>query len=456
MALFQTYLQKLHHAHILILSFLVADLVGSVLLWCPFSNAGTPVSFVDAVFTSTSALCVTGLTVLDTARDFSTFGQMVILGLIQLGGLGVMTFSVFLFLSMGRGIGIRGRWLMEETFTPTPIGDIHTLIKSIFVFTILAEGVSALLLALCFWRDYPFPLALYHGFFHAISSFCNAGFSTFGTNLMKYSNHVGINTVIAGNIIIGGLGFPVIYELYQRARYRSERRSLSLHARMVIITTAVLIVAGALLFWAFEAGNTLAHRPFYEKCLVSFFQSVTPRTAGFNTVDIGTLTDSCIYIMLLLMFVGASPGSTGGGIKTTTLAVLVAVAWNKLRGRPHGHTLNRTIPPDIIMKSFSLYMISVFIILTTHMLLLFTEISSPTLQHERGHFLTYLFETVSAFGTVGLSMGITPSLNSANKLLLSVLMFAGRVGILTFAYALSRKGARGFKFSYSEEKVMIG
>lgn len=426
------------------------------MLYLPISHTTQPISLVDAIFTSTSALCVTGLTVLDIAKCFSTFGQMVILALIQIGGLGVMTFSVFLFLSMGRGISLRGRWLIQEAFTPAPIADIHTLIRSVFIFTFLVEGISTLLLAWFFWADYPLPTALYHGFFHSVSSFCNAGFSTFSKSLTSYTSHIGINMVIGANIIIGGLGFPVIYELYQRKRFRDQKKFLSLHSRMVIITTAVLILAGASLFWAFEADDMLSHRTFLEKCLISFFHSVTARTAGFNTVDIGSLTDSCLYIILLLMFIGASPGSTGGGIKTTTLAVLTALVWNKLRGRPYVHAFKRTIPSEVVMRSISLYVLSVFIILTIHMLMLFSEIASPSLQHERGFFLTYLFETVSAFGTVGLSMGITPSLNGVNKLLLSILMLMGRVGILTFAYILVKKEVPKFEFRYSEEKVMIG
>lgn len=453
---FQKYLQKLHHAHILILSFLVIDIIGTGMLYLPISHTSRPISLVDAVFTSTSALCVTGLTVLDTPKFFSTFGQMVILALIQVGGLGVMTFSVFLFLSMGRGISVRGRWLMQETFTPAPIGDMHTLIKSIFLFTFLVEGASSILLALFFWKDYPFLTALYHGFFHSISAFCNAGFSTFSNNLMNYTGHAGVNLTICANIIIGGLGFPVIYELYQRTKGRSERRALSLHTRMVIITTGVLILTGTLLFWVFEANNVLAHRPFYEKCLISVFQSITPRTAGFNTVDIGSLTDSCLYIIILLMFIGASPGSTGGGIKTSTLAVLTALVWNKLRGRPYVHVFNRTIPSEVVMRSISLYMLSVFTVLTIHMLMLFSEMACPTSHPARGCFLTYLFETTSAFGTVGLSMGVTPYLNSMNKLILSALMFMGRVGILTFAYVIVRRERPEFEFRYSEEKVMIG
>lgn len=453
---FQRYLQKLHHAHILILSFLVIDIIGSVMLYLPISHTTQPISLVDAVFTSTSALCVTGLTVLDTAKSFSTFGQMVILTLIQVGGLGVMTFSVFLFLSVGRGISVRGRWLMQETFTPAPIRDIHTLIKSIFLFTFLVEGAASILLALCFWKDYPFPTALYHGFFHSISAFCNAGFSTFSNNLMNYTGHAGVNLTICANIIIGGLGFPVIYELYQRTKGRSERRALSLHTRMVIVTTGILILTGTLLFWTFEANNVLAHRPFYEKCLISVFQSITPRTAGFNTVDTGSLTDSCLYIIILLMFIGASPGSTGGGIKTSTLAVLTALVWNKLRGRPYVHAFNRTIPSEVVMRSISLYMLSVFTVLTIHMLMLFSEMACPTSHPARGCFLTYLFETISAFGTVGLSMGVTPYLNSLNKLILSALMFMGRVGILTFAYVIVRRERPEFEFRYSEEKVMIG
>lgn len=452
----QRYLQKLHHAHILILSFLFVDIVGTVMLYLPISHPARSISLIDAIFTSTSALCVTGLAVVNTAKFFSTFGQVVILTLIQVGGLGVMTFSVFLFLSMGWGMGVRGRWLMQETFAPAPIGDIHTLIRSIFFFTLLVEGTSSLLLTFFFWKDYPFLTAAYHGLFHSISSFCNAGFSTFNNSLESYSGHTGVNLVIGANIIIGGLGFPVIYEFYRRKRFRSARKSLSLHTRLVLVTTGLLILTGTVLFWLFEVNNTLANRSFYDQCLISFFQSITPRTAGFNTVDIGSLTDSCLYVLLLLMFVGASPGSTGGGIKTATLAVLTALVWNKLRGKTHVHAFRRTIPYEIVMRSFSLYMLSVFAILTIHMLMLFSEMATPSLQHERGYFLSYLFETVSAFGTVGLSMGITPALNGLSKLLLSTLMLMGRVGILTFAYILVRKEAPQFQFYYSEEKVMIG
>lgn len=456
MTVFHNYLQKLHHAHILVISFLLADLVGTVLLCLPFSSTGRPMSLINAIFTSTSALCVTGLTVLDTAKGLTTFGQMVVLALIQVGGLGVMTFSVFLFLSMGKGISIRGRWLMQESFTPAAIGDVRTLIRSIFLFTFLVEGVSALVLTACFWMDHPFSSALYHGFFHSVSAFCNAGFSTFSNNLVGYDDHLCVNMTICSNIIIGGIGFPVIWELYNRCKSREGRRCLSLHTRLVLITTAVLILSGAVLFWLFESHNILQNRSLFDKCLISFFHSVTARTAGFNTIDIGALTDSCIYIIILLMFIGASPGSTGGGIKTSTLAVLAAFVWNKLRGRPNTHIMNRSIPADIIMRSFALYMISVFLILTLHMAMLFSESMSPLIQKERGHFLTYLFETVSAFGTVGLSMGITGSLNVLNKLIISLMMFIGRVGILTFAYVVARRETAGSQYMYSEEKVMIG
>ena len=446
------YFRKLHPAAIIIYSYLVVILFGTMLLSLPAASTGGPLELVDALFTATSALCVTGLGVVETGTAFTVFGKAVILALIQMGGLGVMTFSVVFFLFLGRGFSARGRWIITESFTPSPIRNVTSLLASIFLFTFLVEGAGALLLFLALRADMAAGPALFAGVFHSISAFCNAGFSFFGTSFVRFRGNILVNATVCCLIVLGGIGFPVIHELAGRVRAKRQRRrvALSLHTRAVLTMTAALIVAGAALVFALEWSNELAPLAAKDKVLASLFQSITSRTAGFNTLDIGSLSVATLFILIMLMFIGASPGSCGGGIKTTSLAVLVAILSNRIRGRVRASLFRRTIPGETVSRSLAVFILAVITLTAGIVLLLITQPPPP-----REYFLTYVFEAVSAFGTVGLSMGVTPTLTTIGKLIIIVLMLLGRVGLLTVAYVVtSRRVAAPYR--YGEEKVMIG
>lgn len=446
------HLRTLHPAAIIIYSYLIVMLIGTLLLSLSVAAAGEPLALIDAFFTATSALCVTGLGVVDTGSTFSAFGKTVIMALIQIGGLGVMTFSVVFFLFLGRGFSTRGRWIITESFTPVPIRDVRSLLASIFFFTFLVEVIGALLLFAEWRAEMPAPDALFAGVFHSISAFCNAGFAFFGTSFIAHRGSVLLNATICALIVLGGIGFPVIYELLGRARARREKRRipLSLHTRAVLVTTVSLILVGALLVFVLEWNNELAGLPLGESVLASFFQSITARTAGFNTLDIGSLAVATLFVLVMLMFIGASPGSCGGGIKTTSLAVLVAILNGRVHGRHSAHLFRRTIPSETVSRSLSIFILAVITLTAGIVLLLVSQPVPP-----REHFLTYVFEAVSAFGTVGLSMGITPYLTVFGKLVIIVLMLLGRVGLLTVAYVVTSKRVAA-EYRYGEEKVMIG
>ena len=329
------YIKRMAPGLLVIGSYLAAALSGTVLLALPAASTGEALAPIDALFTATSAICVTGLVVVDTGTQFTVIGKSVILALIQLGGLGVMTFSVFLFLFLGRGIGTRERWIITGTFTPAPIGDIRSLLRSIFLFTILAEAAGAVLMFLFWRREMTVSSALFTSLFHSVSAFCNAGFSFFRTSFEQYRGSPLLNITIMILIVVGGIGFPVMYEFTRRiGDWRRRRRtSLSLHTRMVLWTSCILIVSGGILMYVLERNHAVAALPWWEKLFAALFQSVTARTAGFNTLDISTLTGATLFVLVMLMFIGASPGSCGGGIKTTSLAIFAAIFNNKIRGK---------------------------------------------------------------------------------------------------------------------------
>jgi trk system potassium uptake protein TrkH len=444
--------QRMNPAAIVIYSYVVADLLGTLLLSLSIASQGASVHLIDALFTATSALCVTGLTTVSTGGTYSAFGHSVIMVLMQLGGLGVMTFSVFLFLFLGRGFSSRGRWIITETFMPTPMKNAASLLKSIFLFTFIVEAVGAVLLFFQ-WRDeMPLASAAFAGVFHSISAFCNAGLALFGTSFVEYRGSLFLNATICSLIVLGGIGFPVIYALINRVEHLRMRRRVpfSLHTSTVLSTTAILIVVGAVLVFLLEREHGLAPLPLREQILASLFQSITARTAGFNTLDIGSLTVATLFILIMLMFVGASPGSCGGGIKTTSLAVLVAILNGRIRGRQAPSLFHRTIPEETVSKALSIFILAVITLTVGLIVLLITQPEPP-----RESFLTYLFEAVSAFGTVGLSMGITVSLTGFGKLVIIVIMLLGRVGLLTIAYVITNRRT-GAPLRYAEEKVMIG
>ncbi len=440
---------RFHPAQVLAVSFLIAILVGTVLLSLPFSTRTGPISAVDALFTATSAVCVTGLVVKDTPVDFSPAGQAILLTLLQLGGLGIMTFSTLILLVAGRKIAIRERLHLQSSFHPGIPQDFRTLIRSLFTFTIVIELAGAAVLFPFFLPDHGASRSASIAVFHSISAFCNAGFSLFSDSLVYFRDHIAVNVVIILLIILGGLGFPVLLEINKIlkgiASGRKER--LSLHSRLVLIFSGALILISAAAFFITEQGAALASFSLRGKILSSLFLGVTARTAGFNTIEVGSVSAASAVLLMSLMFIGASPASTGGGIKTSTIGVVAAFLRSRIRARDSVGLFRRTIPPDLVVKAFSLIAMALALIFVASFLLL---ASQPGLTIRDA-----LFEVFSAFGTVGLSMGITPHLTTAGKVVIIFMMYIGRVGPLTLLLAFSQQRARGH-YEYAEEPVLIG
>jgi trk system potassium uptake protein len=453
----RTRVLKAHPAIMVLASFLSAIALGAFLLKLPISTNSGSISLVDAWFSATSAVCVTGLVVVDTGSYFSTFGQCVILVLIQIGGLGVMTISALLFQWVGRSISFRQRKVMQDLFAHTPREDILSLVKSVVFFTVSAEIVGAILLTFQWRNEFPLSQAIYTAIFHSISAFCNAGFSLFSDSMVRYSDTLLLNITMCSLIIVGGIGFPVLYDLQSWFfRQNREHKRLSIQTKAVLLTTLVLIIAGALVF-AFIERQTLWTSPsIAHRILAPLFQSITCRTAGFNTVDIASLKEATLSLMIFLMFFGASPGSCGGGVKTTTLALITAFTFTRVLRKRRVNMFKKSIPPETVTRSVSLLLVSIGIICAVLFMLL---LGDSTVDHnvpiQRGHFLTYLFETVSAFGTVGLSMGVTSVLNIWGKCWIILMMILGRVGVLTFSYIIVGTSVTN-GVEYSEENIMIG
>ena len=445
---------RLRSGELLILSYLFTVVAGTFLLWLPFSTTSGDLSLVDALFTATSAVCVTGLVVVDTGTSFSVFGKSILLFLIQLGGLGIMTFSVLMFLSIGRIPALRDRWAVESMFSANPKVGIWDLVKAIFIFTFICEAVGVILLSAGWIRvGFPPGKALWYGLFHSVSAFCNAGFAFFQNSLENYRSDWLISLTVAGLIIFGGIGFSVVYELGTRL-VSSVRYRLSLHTRLVLWTTLFLLVGGAVLIYFIEANNALKGIPAGERVLSTFFQSATARTAGFDTINIDTLSNASLLLLIVLMFIGASPGSCGGGIRTTSLALLIHLFLNRIRGNSRVNIGGRTVPERTIKKMISLIMLGGLVIVANTMLLLVTQTEEFLHPLQRGLFVSYLFESVSALGTVGLSTGVTGSLNVIGKVLIVVMMLIGRVGLITLAYGLFREG-KETNLEYASEDVML-
>ncbi len=436
-------------AQVLAISFVVAILVGALLLLLPVSTTSGHISFVDALFTSTSAVCVTGLIVQDTPTYFSLTGQVIILILLQLGGLGIMTFSTMVLLAAGRRIAITDRILIQEGYQPGFAWDIRSLIKNIFLFTFSLEFLGFLFLLVRFRQDLPWPRALYSSLFHAVSAFCNAGFSVNSNSLMSYRGDILVNLTMICLIVLGGLGFLVIREMSGCiSRFcRGAKMHVSLHSKLVLSVSAVLIAASSLIFLGLEWDQSLKMFNLKEKILASLFQVITPRTAGFNTLNLTSLGPASVLLLLLLMFIGASPGSTGGGVKTSTFGVVFAFVRSRIAARESVHLFYRTIPYENVVKAFTIISLSLTLIFISSFVVLFNQ--PGILMRD------VFFEVFSAFGTVGLSLGITPQLSSLSKIFIVITMYAGRVGPLTLLYAFSRRKALG-KFEYVEEKLMIG
>jgi trk system potassium uptake protein TrkH len=347
--------------------------------------------------------------------------------------------------------------VMQDIFSHTPRKDILNLVKSTIIFTITSEVIGAVLLFIRWGQEFSFTEAAYRSIFHSVSAFCNAGLCLFPDSMMKYSDSLLINVLICALIIVGGIGFPVLYDLQSLVnRPKKQHLKLSVQTKTVLVTTLFLIVAGAVLFILLEENSFKETDSALHRILISLFQSITCRTAGFNTVDIGSLRDATLAMMIFLMFIGASPGSCGGGVKTTTLALISAFTLSKMRGKKRVNMFKKSIPSGEVNRSISLLLMSIGVIGFILFMLLVGEPlpSQETSLHGRP-FLAYLFETVSAFGTVGLSMGITPELTTWGKSWLVIMMMIGRVGILTFSYIIVRIESTG-GIEYSEESIMIG
>ncbi|MGB5984006.1 MAG: potassium transporter TrkG [Desulfobacterales bacterium] len=431
---------------------------GFVLLLLPVSAAGPGLPAIDALFTATSACCVTGLTVVDTGRRLSLFGQWIVLGLIQVGGLGFMSLSTVVILSLGGKFSFRKRQIIEDTFTSGPDHRLPSLIRSIVLFTLLFEGLGTGLLYLAWARKFPPATALYQALFHSVSAFCNAGFGLFSDSLMGFAADPLVCITMGGLIIAGGIGFVVLMEIrLYLGGWILQRKpvAVSTHTRLVLAVTAVLLSAGTLWFLALEWDGALAGFSTPLKVMTAGFQSATARTAGFSTLDFGGAANATLLFTILLMFVGAAPGSTGGGIKVTTLGVLSALAMARLRGREVTPLFRRSISRNTEIKAIAVYSLSLVLIVSASLGILVVEGSTPAAATDRGQFIPLLFETVSAFGTVGLSLGITSQLTPGAKLILTLVMFIGRLGPLTIAYAVSRQLTPP-EYRYAEDKVMIG
>lgn len=436
---------------ILVIGFAAIILFGALLLTLPIASVtGKPLSFLDALFTATSATCVTGLVVVDTGSTFTTFGQIVIILLIQVGGLGFMTMSTLFAFALKKRISLKERLILQEAMNQGSMEGIVRLIRKVIRYSLTIEAIAAVIFSIRWSFDLGPAKGIYYGIWHAISFFNNAGFDLFGpitgkfSSLTSYADDPVVNIVSMGLIILGGLGFVVISDLLE---YKKCRK-LSLHSKVVLSTTGVLIVVGALVIYIFEYTNakTLGGLSWHGKIWAALFQSVTPRTAGANTVDLGSLRQATQFFMIVLMFIGASPGSTGGGIKTTTFTTLIGAMIAMIRGKEDIVLFHYRLGKDRILKAITLTMIALFLVIFVAMVLSTTE-AHP--------FLMILFEVTSAFGTVGLTMGLTTDLTNFGKVMIVLMMFAGRLGPLTLAYALGPKAEKEL-YRYPEGKITIG
>lgn len=445
-------LHRLHlrPAQTVALGFAAAILAGTLLLSMPLSVTRLEdLSVLNALFTATSAVTVTGLIVVDTATFYTPVGQVVVLGLLQLGGLGTMAASASLVVLAGRRLRLRQAAAVQESAELRTLGEVKGRLRAIVGMTVAAEATGFVALYLL-WHGRPeIEAPAFAALFHAVSAFCNAGFSTLSTNLLAFQADAATSAVVAVLIVLGGLGFPVLRETGRLARgllRRSRAPLFTLHERLTLTTTALLLAGGALAGLVLEWHGTLASLGWPLRLVAAGFLSVTARTAGFNTLDTAALAPATLWLLMVLMFVGGSPGSTAGGIKTTTAATVVATLWTTVQGRERVEAFRRTIPAEQVQKALALVGVALGTVAGGVVMLLATQVGDP---------LALTFEAVSAFGTVGLSTGLTPTLNVWGKLVIIGLMFVGRTGPLTLGFALAAR-ARPARVSYPAEKIMIG
>lgn len=436
------------------LGFLAVIAVGTILLMMPFSTStGTWNDPVIALFTSTSAVCVTGHIVVDTGSYFSFWGQVIILALVQIGGLGYMTATTFLLLLLGRQFGLRDKIALQQALDRPGMQGVSQVLRSIIALTLIFELTGAFLLLIVFVPDHGWNKGLWLSIFHSITAWNNAGFSPFKDNLMSYQSSILVNLIIPGLIIWGGIGYEVIFEMFLWVRDRLSRKShkivFSLNFKVAISTTAILLVISTIAIFLTELNNpdTLGAMDFKTKVLAAWFQAVSPRTAGFNTIDIGKMTTAALFITIALMFVGGNPGGTAGGIKTTTVRVLTSCTQAILRGKEEAVLYDRQIPVSLILKAVGVAVgsLATVAIMTTLIAITDTNVS----------FIQILFEVMSGFGTVGLSTGITAGLSTFAKLVLVATMYIGRVGVLLLIGAILGDPTPS-TIRYPEENLLVG
>ncbi|WP_430052184.1 TrkH family potassium uptake protein [Niallia taxi] len=440
-------LLKFNPAQILSIGFLTLIFVGALLLMLPIStNDGHELSFIDAVFEATSSVCVTGLVVVDTGTTFTVFGQCILLFLIQTGGLGFMTIGVIIAIFLGKNIGLKGRLMIQESLNQLTLEGMVRLVKFIILFTVLFEAIGALFLAIRWSVDFGFSTSIYYGIFHSISAFNNAGFDIMGDyrSITDYAGDFTVVFILTSLLLIGGLGYTVILDIW-RKKFSGK---LSLHTRLVLWITALLIVLPTILIFVLEFKNpgTLGPLSLKDKFLAAYFHAVVPRTAGFNSLNMSELSLSTQFVTMILMFIGGGSGGTAGGIKVTTFIIILLAVWNLIRGNDDINIMERRIPKELVYRAFSITVYSIGIISLISFILTITEDAPLNV---------ILFEVISAFATVGMSLGLTPDLSPVGKVVIFLLMFIGRVGPLTIAFALAKKHKK-LPYKYAEEKIMIG
>ncbi|MDF2820811.1 MAG: ktrB [Clostridiales bacterium] len=444
----------------IILGFFVVITIGALLLALPIASAdGKSVGLIDAFFTSTSAVCVTGLVVRNTLEQWTRFGEVVIILLIQFGGLGFMTFTTALYMLLKKRVTLKDRMLIQESFNQDNLSGMVRFVRKIIAGTIIVEGIGTMLLSLQFVPEYGLLDGLWKSIFHSISAFCNAGFDIIGnSSLIPYSGNILVNFTIMLLIIIGGIGFPVWWDIVTAVKKHITNKwsikrcinKLTLHTKLALSITIFLIMLGAIFIFIVEFNNvaTLGSLSLKEKILTALFQSVTSRTAGFNTLSLGDLTQASQFMMIILMFIGGSPSGTAGGIKTVTLGIVLLEVISAIRGKDRAEAFGKTIPQDAVKRGLAVIVISLVVLVSVTMMLSLTQ---------QGSFMDSFYEATSAFGTVGVTLGLTPILTSFGKIVIMLTMFTGRLGPVTMALAFSiRRNRKKAHIKLPEEKVMVG
>lgn len=441
---------KLQPAQVIMLSFLGVILIGTFILLLPISTTGGKgLSFIDALFMSTSATCVTGLSTISVGKDLSVFGQMVLMILVQIGGLGIMTLSSSMAVIMGRNLQLREKVIMQNVLDTSSSEELMNLVSDIVKFTLTIEFIGALLLTIGFYQaGFEIGQSIYYGFFHSVAAFCNAGFALWDNSLTDFKFDPLIEGTVMGLITLGGLGFSVIKDLLETIKNRRSLRTLMLHTKIVVVIHFSLVALGAIYFFFGEYLNAFEDFTFFEKIQAAIFQSVTIRTAGFFSVDFSLMQPHCIYLAMLFMFIGASPGSTGGGVKTTTFAILLQSVTSTLKGKQYVEFFERRIPSSTVVKSIAIFTISLIVVSVGVLVMV-------RLEPDKG-FFPVLFEVVSAFATAGLSLNVTTYLSDLGKICILSMMYLGRIGPLTLVLAVGSRVMGKANVEYPEGKVLIG